>query len=116
MDTPSLHSHDHDADDRHHLGSNINSQGPCGLQLILMEALRTQYPYFHFTDEETEAQRVWKDVSGGWGVVTIFQALLFDTTLSHHIPGFLGSMVPMLYDLYRQKSFSEIFLGCTPWV
>ena len=60
---------------------------------------------------------MWKNVSGGWGGGHHFPgALLFDTTLSHHIPGFLGSMVPILYDLYREKSFSEIFLGCTPWV
>ena len=55
---------------------------------------------------------MWKNVSGGWGGGHHFPgALLFDTTLSHHIPGFLGSMVPILYDLYREKSFFRDFPG-----
>ena len=45
-------------------------------------------------------------------------ALLFDTTLSYHIPAFLGSMVPILYDLYIETFFQRfswaVLLGFNP--
>jgi len=58
---------------------------------------------------------VWKNVSGAGGH-HLPGALLFDTTLFYHIPAFLGSVVSILYDLYIENFFSEIFLGCTSWV
>lgn len=62
--------------------------------------------------ESVEAPWVWKNVSGA---VTVFkEALLFDTTLSYHIPAFPGSMVPIWF--IERENFSEIFLGCIPWV
>ena len=37
-------------------GTTLITRNHVGLQLILMGTLRPQYPYFHFMDEETEAQ------------------------------------------------------------
>ena len=37
-------------------GATLITRDHVGLQLILMGTLRPQYPYFHFMDEETEAQ------------------------------------------------------------
>ena len=109
MDTSSLHNNDHDVDDRHHLGSNINYQGPCGSSSNPQGNPENSVPIFplhgwrNWGSMNVEECEQWL---GGWSPFSRGSAFWHNSLSSYSwLPRIYGSYI--IWFIYREIFYRD---------